>query len=143
MTTVTSEKVKSAIVDSYRATLSFESKVNELLDELLTLQGELDVLNVELKNVSDLIEQYVGDGPTADKIDFGALFVFVDKLFTRATRLGQGLTDERASKLLPSVLKDFRDNLEQLEEIRADLEIMISDSPDLKSAEQRLIDLGF
>lgn len=137
----TTTAVFDAIVETYRVTISFEDKVNRLLDRLLALREPYRNLNAEWRNVNELIEKYVSECPSAG--DLTVLSLNIDGLIKSGESLRNSIQDNLV-KVLPSILTDIDNNLDHIREIQVDIRIKLSDLPELLSVEEKLIkDLGF
>jgi hypothetical protein len=137
----TAKVVETAIVDTYRTTVSFEEKVNSFLDGLIAIRKEYNELNKKWRNVNELIETYISNCQSKDELT--KLYLIIDGLINAGESLLTKLIEQNSKNVLPTILSDMEDNLDHIKELQSDTRIKISDLPELLSAEEKLIGLGF
>lgn len=140
MTATTTEKVQNAIVVTYRATISLEEKVNKFLDTLNEIRGEYQHLNSEWSKVNEMTSKFVSECHSKD--DLTNLYISISGMINLLERSMEKILSY-LRRMLPSIANDLEENFENMKEIHSDLALKISDDPELLSAEQNLINLGF
>lgn len=140
MTHTTTFEVVKAVAETYRVTISFEEKLNNFLDELLSIKNDFSVLIETWNEANDLTRAFVNR--CDDKDALTVVLLTVEGLVSTAEHQFEK-HKKHLSSILPSVISDFEDSLDSTREILNDIRIKISDNPELLKAEQNLINLGF